>query len=574
MHDGSAATTNKAELAALRLLCESAEFKPAEQMQRLLTHIVSETLAGNTKNLMAKNLAIDVFGTPPAKLGDLSAVRVEIGRLRRRLQRYYATEGANDPMVIDIPKGGYVASFTHRESLPEGRAARTGKLLPWTRRLPRRIALPISIVLLVGVFAVLALSANMRSPSLEETSRPRLVVAPISALDDSAGMQPFSQGLAADIINRLVRFQHMIVVSRQATTSAPPGDTDHIAMAARISADYLLHGMIRGTSPKGPRVNLELVRVSNGEVVWVGEYFLPESDTDVFTAQLDIANEVAQTLAGRSGNIARIEIGRSEAAASRPSYVCVLNYYAYLSNRSPARHLDVRKCLEDATSRSPDYAEVWTSLANVYLDEARNRFNPEPEAGDALERAHASALKGTQLTPESASALSVLAAVEHFRGDLDEFREAARRSIEANTNDVDVLGYMGHLLSVSGEWDEGQKLLNRAKEMSPVHSPLWHHSSSMAALLGGDYETALSEAERGEVPSLFLSYMLLSAAHGYLGNSDQAAAALSRLEELRPGYPNEIESDLAARRFSEDIVRKLTNGLALATKISEKSVGD
>jgi len=574
MDDGSVATTHDAEFAALRLLCDSEEFKAAEQMQRLLTHIVSETLAGNTKNLMAKNLAIDVFGTPAAKLGDLSAVRVEIGRLRRRLQRYYATEGALDPVVIDIPKGGYVASFTHRESHPEGRAARTGKPLPWTRQLSGRITHPFSLVLLVGVFAVLALGANVRSPSLEETSRPRLVVAPISALDDSAGMQPFSQGLTADLINRLSRFPHMIVVSRQATMNDPEGDTDHVAMAARISADYLLHGMIQGTSSESPRLNVELVRIANGEVVWVGEYLLPEGDADVFTSQLDIANEVARTLAGRSGNIARIELSNSEAAASRPSYVCVLNYYAYLSNRSPAGHLDVRKCLEDATARSPDYAEVWTSLANVYLDEARNGFNPQPEAGDALERAHAAALRGTELTPESASAQSVLAGVEYFRGNLDEFRNAARRSIEANPNDVDALGYMGHLLSVSGEWDEGQALLDKAKEMSPVHSPLWHHSSSMAALRAGDYETALSEAERGEIPRLFLSYMLLSAAHGYIGNPEEAAAALSRLEELRPGYSNEIESDLKARRFSEDLVVKLTKGLALATKISAVSVYD
>ena len=33
-------------------------------------------------------------------------VRIEAGRLRRALERYYLTEGKNDPIVIRIPKGG------------------------------------------------------------------------------------------------------------------------------------------------------------------------------------------------------------------------------------------------------------------------------------------------------------------------------------------------------------------------------------------------------------------------------------------------------------------------------------
>src|SRR5258708_28059272 len=41
-------------------------------------------------------------------------VRVQAGKLRSRLQRYYDGEGRSDTLVIDFPKGGYVPVFRPR----------------------------------------------------------------------------------------------------------------------------------------------------------------------------------------------------------------------------------------------------------------------------------------------------------------------------------------------------------------------------------------------------------------------------------------------------------------------------
>src|SRR3954454_5641537 len=42
-------------------------------------------------------------------------VRVEAGRLRSRLLEYYKTEGLDDAVVIELPKGGYVPVFRERQ---------------------------------------------------------------------------------------------------------------------------------------------------------------------------------------------------------------------------------------------------------------------------------------------------------------------------------------------------------------------------------------------------------------------------------------------------------------------------
>ncbi|HEY9233138.1 MAG TPA: hypothetical protein VIS78_13375, partial [Blastocatellia bacterium] len=42
-------------------------------------------------------------------------VRVQAGRLRAKLQEYYATEGKDDPVLIDLPKGHYNPAFAYLE---------------------------------------------------------------------------------------------------------------------------------------------------------------------------------------------------------------------------------------------------------------------------------------------------------------------------------------------------------------------------------------------------------------------------------------------------------------------------
>jgi hypothetical protein len=57
-------------------------------------------------------LGVEVFGRNPAYDPRLDGVvRVEAVKLRSRLKDYYETEGAADPVRIDLPKGGYLPCF-------------------------------------------------------------------------------------------------------------------------------------------------------------------------------------------------------------------------------------------------------------------------------------------------------------------------------------------------------------------------------------------------------------------------------------------------------------------------------
>jgi len=79
--------------------------------------VVASTLKGEAMHLKETTIGVAVFGRSPdydPKADTI--VRSQAWRLRSKLRKYYASEGANEPIVIDLPIGHYVPTFRLRES--------------------------------------------------------------------------------------------------------------------------------------------------------------------------------------------------------------------------------------------------------------------------------------------------------------------------------------------------------------------------------------------------------------------------------------------------------------------------
>jgi tetratricopeptide (TPR) repeat protein len=104
--------------AELDHMAASAAFRSSRRHQRLLDHLVRHTVAGRTQALKESVLAAEVFDRPIATFDPLrdTIVRVEARRLRQRLERYYAGEGANSVLRIGLPVGSYVPTLRRRDA--------------------------------------------------------------------------------------------------------------------------------------------------------------------------------------------------------------------------------------------------------------------------------------------------------------------------------------------------------------------------------------------------------------------------------------------------------------------------
>jgi predicted ATPase len=98
--------------AHLEKILSSDVFKAADRLRALLRFIVNETMAGRGGELKEYLLAVTVLGKGESfdpKTDPI--IRIQMRRLREHLDRYYASEGQYDPVLIQIPKGTYMPAF-------------------------------------------------------------------------------------------------------------------------------------------------------------------------------------------------------------------------------------------------------------------------------------------------------------------------------------------------------------------------------------------------------------------------------------------------------------------------------
>jgi len=97
-------------------LANSSVFHSSESLRKLLRYLARHAIEHPGTPLKEYQIATEEFGRPsdfdPAVD---SMVRVQAGRLRTKLVEYYATEGIEDPIRIELHKGAYTLSFRHRQ---------------------------------------------------------------------------------------------------------------------------------------------------------------------------------------------------------------------------------------------------------------------------------------------------------------------------------------------------------------------------------------------------------------------------------------------------------------------------
>lgn len=93
----------------------------SESLCKLLRYLADDALDHPGVAPKEYQIATEVFGRPSNFDPHLdSTVRVQAGRLRGKLAEYYATEGAEDPVQVDFPRGTYALTF-HERSAGSGR---------------------------------------------------------------------------------------------------------------------------------------------------------------------------------------------------------------------------------------------------------------------------------------------------------------------------------------------------------------------------------------------------------------------------------------------------------------------
>ena len=108
------------KLAQLDKILHGRTLHGSESLRAFLRFVVDKVIEDQESQLKEYVIATEVFGRGSDFDSRIdSVVRVQAGRLRTKLQEYYTTEGKDDLIIIDLPKGQYTPVFSYARKTGE-----------------------------------------------------------------------------------------------------------------------------------------------------------------------------------------------------------------------------------------------------------------------------------------------------------------------------------------------------------------------------------------------------------------------------------------------------------------------
>jgi adenylate cyclase len=506
--------------AELSRMLASPHFDASERNRGFLKYVVEEALAGRSDRIKAYTIATEVFGRDPKFDPQLdSIVRIEAGRLRRSIERYYLTDGRGSRVRIEIPRGGYVPVFDC--------AAQT--------ILPQAAA-----------------------------GSPRVLVTAFEEEGDQTAFPSFTRGFTRSLVIALTRFNGLRVYGAD-TALRPPADVDPRAARQDLPADYIVMGQ---TSLLGGRfeVDVLLVEAATGRSVWAEAFERPLDPAEIIALRNEVANQVARSLAQPHG---AIQSDLSRDADGKPpemlgSYAAVLLFYAYWRTFDREMIEAVRVGLERAVTAEPDYAEALACLSLVYSNAFRFRHRIGESRADPRQRALALAARAVELAPNSSWARYALGLARWFAGDPAASLEALEAGRALNPNDTTILADLGQRYAMLARWDDAVPLLSESYATNPAQPGSYRIGMFLFHYAHERFAEALAEARRIDAPHIIYGHVAVAAAAASLGLDEQAAEAVAAIRGLDPDYGSRVVADLESRHVAPALVSLVVGGLEKA----------
>ncbi len=524
--------------AALRRIEGSRLFADAHRMRAFLAYIVEEYLAGRSDRIKGLTVAQEVFHREDLEDAQTSTiVRVEAGRLRRRLIEYYAGEGRYDPVRIKIPKGAYVPSFE--------RAAGDGTdsepaLVPaqhWTTRPISIMSMLTAVVIIVGSLSLMWWTRNDAglqtsvdtAPASSVAMRPTIAVLPFEDQTSSGGGEFLAAGLTEDIITDLSNLSGLTVIAQSSVAMFKGQDPSPQQMAEKLGVTYVLRGSVRGTAPNH-RVTAQLYDARTGQQIWAERY-----DRDLRGA-LDFQNELAvRVVQGMSVSLRGNDLGRFS-ARHFVTYEAMALYRQAMDILNPPNDSARLQIAQQAFQRSieidPGYAGGYAGLAYTYVFATFWGHSATPEAD--LQTTVALAEQALAADPSFGLAYTTLAFVKLIRRDFAAALELSRTALEVQPGDPYINTYHAYILAADGQAAQGIPYAERALQLDPLSDRTpYLNILGFVSFHAGEYRQSLDALHRnqergGPSPGGFEAYIV--AANVALGRLDVASTHLQILD--------------------------------------------
>lgn len=504
----------------LQAILASAPFANAARSRRFLSHIVDQTLAGRTDGIKELVLGIEVFD----RAGDFdpkidTIVRVEAGKLRKRLDEYYANEGASAPLLIEVPKGSYIPQFQLR-SLPAAPDAPT-------KRAPAKRA-PVLLTLLALAAGVWWGVVHFRAPA--PAIAPSIAVLPFLNLSTDPANEYFAEGLSEELTDALCNAGGLRVASRTSAFFFKGKSADIREIGQKLHVAFVVEGSVRKQGDQ-LKVTAQLIRADDGYHLWSGSF--ERRLSDVFAVQREISSSLVSALQLKLTAPQTRRLKKAH-TANQEAFDLYLRGKHFETSFQPGDLDRAEALFQKSIAIDPAYALSYTALAAVYLQQ--NLYGNVP-ANVLVSKANAAVQKALSLDNELAEAyviLGTLAARHYYDGGAAD--RHLRHALELNPSSAMAHYQLAQTVMAPRErWQEAAAESRLASELDPL-SPMIAMSEPWLAFLERRHDAAVAGFQRLADANPLDVMAIGGLSFALRGKQDFPAAlrAQERLQQLAP----------------------------------------
>lgn len=472
----------------------SPAFERAPVMRRLLDFLVRATLAGQGAELKAYTVAVEGLGRDANFDAQTDSYpRVQVGRLRRMLDAYYAARPPLAGERLTIKSGAYRVELTPVAE-PAPVAAVDEPLAPAPSPAaiarPRRRARLLVALALLATVAIILLAARftaMRAPA-------RVADAPVLELGPINASGPRATILARGARTVLADAVHRTWLVRVREAGTPGGER----------ATYRLVGEADTTGTLGGwKVVLTLFDVRSGNQLWSQSASVAPGGLPL----TDALRPMLSALIRPFGAIATHQRGLAGDAASASGYRCMLAYDRYFRDRDPGQRDPVAACIARTIAAEPLSAPALAAASALELDPALGPDTPERRT-----RASDFARRAVAADPNSAEAQLADARAAFRAGQCTRGGGIADRAVALNPYNPETIGLLGYLLSNCDD-PRAEPMLLTAIRLDPDVPVFYRVALVLEMIERGDVRgaIAISETTRPPGEGMTAPYALLGA---------------------------------------------------------------
>lgn len=292
-----------------------------------------------------------------------------------------------------------------------------------------------------------------------EDTRRSIAVLPFLNMSGDAENEYFSDGIAEEILNLLVKLPQIRVASRTSSFVFKGEKVDMARVAEKLGVATVLEGSVRRAGDR-VRITAQLIEVSTDSHLWSETY--DRELKDVFAIQDDIARSI----------VAALEVTLTPRDRRALQYVATQDtkaYDYYLRGRRYFYEFTRRqfhnaiRMFKKAIEQDPNFALAYAGMADAYS----LLYQWADSSEENIHKANEASIKAITLDPDSAEANAARGTALAIAGKHEQAERAFENAILLNPAQFEPYYFYGRDCLAQGKFEKAARLFAEACRVNP-----------------------------------------------------------------------------------------------------------